>query len=71
LNDVYPVFAKRWYGYGDTDWYWQLFSIHGDEKSAQKACNRLVEGGHRPRSRNNPYEKDRGKEFMYQRNMVL
>lgn len=70
-SDVFPVLAKRWYGYGDDDWYWQLFSIHGDERTAAAACARLSEVQRRPRSRNNPYEEGRKKEFKYQRNMVI
>lgn len=70
-SDVYPVLAKRWYGYGDEDWYWSLFSVHGDEASAQETVNRMEKTGRRPRSRNNPYEVGRKKEFKYQRNMVI
>lgn len=77
MNDVYPVFAKRWYGFGDSDWYWQLFSIHEEEKTAKETVDRMTENylQDMPRRRihrsANPYSKDRPVEFMYQGNMVI
>lgn len=71
MNDVYPVLAKRWYGYGDKDFYWELFSVHGTLEGAQQTVDRMNSTQRRPRSRSNPYEEGRKKEFMYQRNMVI